>query len=215
MTDSPKARLQALLRARIDAPATRWLDEAMSSTSSDELCRAYTAAPKHVGRAPIGAREYDGWNADDAARCVLLLGAAERLEPQAFAAAAVECFERGDSREQQSWLRALSLMPEPERFRETAVDACRTNIVPLFESIACENPYPARFFPELSFNQLVLKAMFNNIALARIVGLRDRSNAELTRMAADYAAERRAAGRSVPPDIALAMQCPIHEELSR
>jgi hypothetical protein len=215
MTDSARARLQSLLRARIDAPAMQWLDDAMSSQSHDELCRAYTAAPKHVGRAPIGVAEYGGWTADDAARCVLLLGVAERLEPQVFAAAAIECFERGDSREQQSWLRGLSLMPQPERFRAIAVDACRTNIVPLFESIACENPYPARFFPELNFNQLVLKAMFNDIALARIVGLRERSNAELTRMAADYAAERRAAGRSVPSDLALAMQHPIHEELAR
>jgi hypothetical protein len=203
------------MSARIDAPALHWLDEAMSSLSSDELCRAYTAAPKHVGRAPIGVEEYGGWTADDAARCLLLLGVAERLEPQAFSTVAIECFERGDSREQQSWLRGLSLMPQPERFRAIAIDACRTNIVPLFESIACENRYPARFFPELNFNQLVLKAMFNNIALARIVGLRDRSNAELMRMAADYAAERRAAGRSVPPDIALAMQRPIHEELAR
>src|SRR5262249_9425117 len=177
------------------------------------LCRAYTAAPRHVGRAPIGDREYDRWTADDAARAVLLLGIAERMEPHAFVATAIECFERGDSREQQSWLRGLSLMPEPERFRETAIDACRTNIVPLFESIACENPYPSRCFPEPNFNQLVLKAMFNNIALARIVGLSGRSNAELTRMAADYAAERRAAGRAVPSDIALAMQRPIHEEL--
>jgi hypothetical protein len=215
MTESPKTRLQSILRARIDAAAERWLDEAIASRSIDQLCRAYTAVPKHVGRAPIGDREYDRWTADDAARCVLLVGVAERMEPQAFAAAATECFERGDSREQQSWLRALSLMPEPERFRATAIDACRTNIVPLFESIACENPYPARYFPEPNFNQMVLKAMFNNIALARIVGLSDRSNVELTRMAAYSGADRRAAGRSVPPDIALAMHRTIHEELRR
>ena len=44
----------------------------------------------------------------------------------------------------------------------------------------------------------------NSIAIGRIVGLRGRMNPELARMASDYAAERRAAGRSVPPDIALA-----------
>ena len=83
-------------------------------------------------------------------------------------------------------------------------DTCRTNILPLFESLACENPYPARYFPELHFNQMVLKAMFNSVALARIVGLPERRNAELSRMSTDYAAERTAAGRSVPADIALA-----------
>ena len=95
-------------------------------------------------------------------------------------------------------------MPQCEQYLPQVIDACRTNILPLFESIACENPYPAAFFPERNFNQLVLKAMFNNIALARIVGLPSRKNAELARMAADYAAERTAAGRAVPADIALA-----------
>jgi len=53
-----------------------------------------------------------------------------------------------------------------------------------------------------------LKAMFNSIALERIVGLNARLNPELSRMARDYAAERTAAGRSVPADIDLAMQEP-------
>jgi len=106
--------------------------------------------------------------------------------------------------EQASWCRAVFLLPDPQQYLAQVIDACRTNILPLFESIACENPYPAAFFPERNFNQLVLKAMFNNVALARIVGLATRRNAELSRMATDYAAEHTAAGRSVPADIALA-----------
>ncbi len=86
-----------------------------------------------------------------------------------------------------------------------AVDACRTSIQPLFEAIACDNPYPAGHFPELNFNQMVLKALFNGVALSRIVGLQGRLNPEMSRMAGDYAAERRAAGRAVPADIDLAM----------
>src|SRR5207249_4870284 len=76
-----------------------------------------------------------------------------------------------------------SILPRCERFLSTAIDACRTNIIPLFEAIACENPYPARYFPELNFNQMVLKCMFNPIALRRIVGLQSRLNPELSRMA--------------------------------
>ena len=49
-----------------------------------------------------------------------------------------------------------------------------------------------------------MKALFNGVRLERIVGLGARANAELTRMATDFAAERRAAGRSVPADIGLA-----------
>ena len=68
-----------------------------------------------------------------------------------------------------------------------------------------EHPYPSALLPERNFNQVVLNAMFNGIALARIVGLSARRNAELARMATDYAAERSAAGRSVPADMALAL----------
>jgi hypothetical protein len=50
---------------------------------------------------------------------------------------------------------------------------------------------------------MVLKAYFNSIAVERIVGLKSRLNPELARMASDYADERRAAGRTVPPDIGL------------
>jgi hypothetical protein len=49
-----------------------------------------------------------------------------------------------------------------------------------------------------------MKSLFNGVPLARIVGLAGRRNAELSRMAADYAAERRAAGRTIPADIGLA-----------
>ena len=55
------------------------------------------------------------------------------------------------------------------------------------EAIACENPYPARYFPELNFNQMVLKALFTGVALARIIGCDGRVTSELSRMAADYA----------------------------
>jgi hypothetical protein len=53
---------------------------------------------------------------------------------------------------------------------------------------------------------MVLKAAFNGVALRRILGLMARKNAELARMAADFSAERRAAGRPVPDDLHLVMK---------
>jgi len=144
------------------------------------------------------------WTQTDVARFTQLRDLAASMPPDEFSKVALACFEQGDAGEQASWCRAVSLLPQPEQYLPYVIDACRTNILPLFESIACDNPYPAAFFPERNFNQLVLKAMFNGIALARIAGLPSRRNAELSRMAADYAAERTAAGRTVPADIALA-----------
>lgn len=145
------------------------------------------------------------WSRHDATRALLLLLRAAALGDEACAEAAVACLAASDASEQESWLRAVALLPSPEQFTPQVIDACRTNILPVFRAIAVGNPFPARYFPELHFNQMVLKTLFNGVPLAGIVGLPRRRNAELARMAGDYAAERRAAGRTVPEDIGLAL----------
>lgn len=145
------------------------------------------------------------WSRSDAARALLMFDWIRRSPGQDIVSGLASCYEQGDAAEQTSWLRVLPLLLDQQRWLPWAVDACRTNIQPLFQAIACENPFPAAHFPERNFNQMILKALFNNVALARVVGLPARRNAELARMAADYAAERRAAGRSVPEDIGLAL----------
>jgi hypothetical protein len=97
------------------------------------------------------------------------------------------------------------LMPEPSRFVNIAVESCRTNVRDVFEAIACENRYPAAHFADANFNQMVIKAFFTGIPVDRIVGLEQRKSNELRRMAADYASERRAAGRTVPNDLDLVL----------
>ena len=187
---------------------------AAPTATLDHLSSTYTQVAARVGTGGLlpsvhtDAR-FGHWTVADAARAALLLTIAEQGgDAAAFVSAAVGCYQRGDATEQRSWLKSTAILPLPERLLPTIIDACRTNILPLFEAVACENPYPAQHFPERNFNQLVLKALFNGVALSRIVGLPGRLNAELTRMAGDYADERRAAGRSVPADIGLAMQTP-------
>jgi hypothetical protein len=179
----------------------------------DDLFAAFAAATRKVGRTPLTladdlrarlvAAGVD-WplveRTDDLYRVALLVNAAH--EP-AFVGLVTEVFRAGDSEERRAVLRALPVLPGPERFVELAIDACRTNVVPIFEAIAAENPYPARHFPDLHFHQLVLKAVFLGVRLPRVLGLAARVDPELARMADDYAAERRAAGRSVPEDLAL------------
>lgn len=110
-------------------------------------------------------------------------------------------FEAGESREQVSVLRVLSALPEPERFLEVGLQACRANALDVFEAIVCENAFPAAVFPSLNFNQAVMKSLFLGVSVRRIEGLAPRLTPELRRMAAGYASERRAAGRTVPPDV--------------
>lgn len=219
--------LAEMLAARLPEPARQWLDTARAAARrGDPLLTAFALASRHAGRAPLSPTaaernaiheatagvDVSRWSTTDAVRAVLLATLADAIDDTRFAASYEELFEAGDAAEQQSALRALCLLPKPERFLPLAIDACRTNIVPLFESIACDSPYPQRYFPEGQFNQLVIKALFLGVPLARIVGLRDRRNAELTRIALDFAAERRAAGRPTPADLPLALAEPSPAE---
>ncbi len=211
-----KERLLTALRNALDESGRQWLAEAVGRAETgtrDDLLTVYTAASRRIGNGPLpvmagaapDSTEFDRWTLEDAARALLLLARAA-TSGATFKDDVVACYELGDSREQRSWLRAVGVLPDPEQFLPLAVDACRSSILPIFEAIACENPYPFRYFPEPNFNQMVLKALFSGVALSRIAGLDGRLNPELTRMASDYAAERRAAGRAVPADIGMAMQ---------
>jgi len=178
--------------------ATSWLD-AVSLDDKHALLAAFSGAARALGKQPIDVPGRGTWGTDELGRAALLVRAFPRLQP-------AELWAHGDNRERQAVLRALPLLPDPAQFVALAVEACRSNVLTVFEAIACENPFAAEHFSELQFNQMVLKAAFNGVALARIVGLPARQNAELARMARDFAAERRAAGRPVPADLELAMK---------
>ena len=213
-----------VLETRASGKSWQWFNEALRSASApvstNRLLTAYTAMTRKLGKQALALSPEEQqelhqsaplltlshWGLDEAARAGLLLALAENVEDrEEFKALVLECYDKGDTREQQSWLRALCLLPTGEALVEAATDACRTNIIPLFESIACENPYPFEHFPEINFNQMVMKALFNVIPISRIVGLEQRFNPELSRMADEYVDEREAAGRPLPQDIWLAI----------
>jgi hypothetical protein len=76
----------------------------------------------------------------------------------------------------------------------------------VFEAVACENPFPAAHFPELGMNQMVMKAIFIEVPVARIEGLSGRLGPELRRMLEGYESERLAAGRPVPADVSTLLE---------
>jgi hypothetical protein len=153
----------------------------------------------------LGMVAPERWSLDDMGRAALLARALEVVPANEHFDFVREVYQRGDYREQAAILRALALLPDPGRFVDIAIDACRTNVLDVFEAIACENPFPAAHFPELNFNQLVIKAIFMGVAVGGIAGLAERRTDELRRMAEAFASERRAAGRPVPDDIGLVL----------
>lgn len=219
---SMKQILQNLLHARLDAAGWAWLEKAMQAClpplHDNTLLGYYAGASRRAGKKALLLTEEESaqinelasslalphWGVDEVVRAFLLLSL-DHLAPDEYFRVVQLCYDKGDSREQESWLRGLMLLPDAERFLETAIDACRTNIIPLFEAIACENPFPSLYFPELNFNQLAMKSLFYSLPLARIVGLENRLNPSLSKICADYVSEREAAGREVPPDIWFAL----------
>jgi hypothetical protein len=176
----------------------------------------WSGAGRRLGQTPIGpptaaesalpelqADWPAGWGLDEYGRALLLLAVLDARLPEVHAALVHELFTTGDLRERQAVVRALPHLPEPERFVAIGVDAVRNNAVSVIEAIACENGYPARFFSEEAFNQLVLKCLFCEVRLGRVRDLARRVTPELRRMVAAYASERRAAGRPVPFDVDL------------
>ncbi len=153
--------------------------------------------------AAVGVTDALAWPAPRVARVALLCAASDVLRPDAMVGLVAGLFRTGDNAEREALLGALSLLPEPRAYLTTALEACRTNVLSVFEAIACENPYPALYFPDDAFNRMILKSLFLGVSVLRIVDLERRANPELARMATDYAGERRAAGRPVPGEIAL------------
>ncbi len=212
--------LLAVVRAQATERAQRWLADAVATTRApldrSGFATAFALAARQTGRATPepGPAETAGlraagvtwsvvpWGLDGLTRSALLLRAVAGLTPGEVESLVEQCYFQGDTRERQAVLRTLPLLPDPARFVPLGVEACRTSVQPVFEAIACENPFPGRHFPESSFNHMVLKAIFIEVAVGRILGLEGRITPELRRMAADYASERRAAGRSVPADVA-------------
>ncbi|SFT77142.1 hypothetical protein SAMN04489724_2134 [Algoriphagus locisalis] len=139
------------------------------------------------------------WDELQTARTVLMLSYPQ--EKEAWFVAMNQLFETADMHEHQALFAALPLMPFQEDLIPRAIDGLRTNISLVFDAIALNNPFPAKYFPEANWNQLVLKAIFMQRPLYRIQGLEARRNPALAAIARDFAHERWAAGRDVMPEI--------------
>ena len=217
-SNEPAATLTRIVDRCADGAQRAWLASALAAARDPSdvspLLAAWGGAVRRLRATPaaiapeeaavlerFGLRGAASWTLDRLARAALLCEAARASKD---AGAVVETLYRtSDNDERVALLAALAALPGGERFTDTAVAACRTNVTSVFEAIACHNPYPARHFSDEAFNQMVIKSLFLDVSVERIENLRARFNGELARMVAAYASERRAAGRSVPDDVAV------------
>lgn len=176
--------------------------------------RVFTAIPRFVGKQLITVPAdlafalerirpgftVMGWTLDRLARVWWLLQLPADDQPT-YTKTISQLFKAGELNELVSLYSALPVLAHPESWRFQATEGIRNNIADVQSAIMLHNPYPADYFDEAAWNQLVLKAFFTDKDVTQIIGLDERKNAQLAHTLTDYAAERRAAGRSLPPNI--------------
>ncbi len=173
-------------------PDPDWLDSALRRVAAHPttITGAFAAAGRRCGRADLP--DLPGWSADEAARALLLTAL-----PAEHAAYADALYRHGDAAEKRAVLKALPLLPVGAAGVPLLHDALRTNDTRLVA--AALGPY-ARHLAPAAWRQAVLKCVFTGVPLAVVHDLDARADAELAAMLAALAAERQAAGRSMPAD---------------
>lgn len=110
-------------------------------------------------------------------------------------------YQYGDESEKATLLKLLPLVDINGDALPTAIKACRCNSLVEFSAIALNNHFPASYFPELNFNQLVLKSLFMGLEIDQINGLASRLNEKLSNMCFAYAVEQALAERNLPASV--------------
>ncbi len=209
------SELRAVVGRHVTLEAARWLDDQLAHAHElRAFDGAFSGAGRRLGTAPLDGSDVAAlaslglpWSSevgvDECGRAALLLATLPSRSPDDQGRLIDQLIRRGEIRERQAVLRVLAALPGPERFVAIAIDACRTNVTTVFNAIACDNDFPERWFPDPAFAQMVLKALFIGVPVARIRGLAARTTDELVRMVEAFASERRAAGRDVPQDTSL------------
>ncbi|MEV6907767.1 EboA domain-containing protein [Amycolatopsis sp. NPDC051071] len=185
-----------------------WLDKAESRIREKPsvVGSLFPAVGREVGRAALRpATDPQGLvhgTVDDRARVRLVRVLADVLDSSALAAELRDLYRYGDDAERRGVLRGLNSLESPAaEVVGTGVqlvqDALRANDIRL---VAAAMGAFARFLDDHAWRHGVLKCVFVGVPLAAVAELETRVDDELRRMLADFADERRAAGREVPAD---------------
>jgi hypothetical protein len=189
-------------------------DSFQSNPQVSVFYRVFTALPRFVGKQPVDVPAditfalervrpgftVLGWTLDRLARVWWLLQFPVDGE-SVYVKTIGQLFKAGELNELVALYSALPVLAFPEAWRFQATEGIRNNIADVQSAIMLHNPYPADYFDEAAWNQMILKAFFTDKDVTQIIKLYERKNARLAHTLADYVAERRAAGRSLPPAI--------------
>ncbi|MES9616965.1 EboA domain-containing protein [Streptomyces tuirus] len=186
------ADLRHHLTTHLDPAARIWLDHVLDEAAAHPGIHGPISVWE-LRLAEAGRR--CGAAHADAAR-VLILDAA-----QAGIDALTRVYFQGTADERRAVLHALPHLVSGPGALPLIEDALRTNDTRLLS--AAVGPYTARHLTAHAWRHAVLKCLFTGVPVDHVADLPRRAagDGELARMLADYAAERTAAGRTVPEDL--------------
>ncbi|MFI7016408.1 EboA domain-containing protein [Streptomyces sp. NPDC050164] len=189
---SSLADLRRHLTTHLDPAARAWLEHALDEAAAHPGIHGPISAWE-LRLAEAGRR--CGAAYADAAR-VLILDAA-----RAGTDALTRVYFQGTADERRAVLHALPHLVSGPGALPLVEDALRTNDTRLLT--AAVGPYAARHLAPHDWRHAVLKCLFTGVPVDHVADLprRAHGDGELARMLGDYAAERTAAGRTVPEDL--------------
>lgn len=205
--------LEPLLKQNLDDEVWSWLMAKLQvitdSNATKELYLTYTLLASKVDKkraldftsnntALENYLKEQGAGALEVSRIYLLSKVLENDAPF-FTSKVANLIQIADTSELETFLKFLVLLPNPENYKNSAVEALRTNISTVFDAISLNNPYPGDYFNDQQWNQMYLKAAFMQRDLSDILDVDRRANGDLARIISDYAHERWAASRDVDP----------------
>lgn len=205
--------LWEVISQNISEKEADWLTQ-KENGSSIEIMTAFVASPRFLPKKIVNIEltqeklltemipgfSVNGWSLVRLAR-VWLLTKLDGSDKDACIKNIETLFDTAEMNELVALYSALPVLDFPEQWLYRATDAVRSNMGFVFDAIALHNPYPAKHFSELAWNQLVMKTIFNDKPVHFITGLEERQNENLALILSDFAHERWAAGRTVAPNV--------------
>lgn len=206
------SHLKQIVESNIDTSVLGWIDEKLNKiigdSSTKDLYLVYSLLASKLASDkslvyPLKGELSNYLKKHSATQVEIgrlyLLVQVLNAKPDFFSVPVLNIIQIADKEELITFLKYLVLLPNAPFFKPSAVEALRTNIGPVFDAIAMNNPYPQLFFNEQEWNQMYLKAVFIQRKLEDIIGVDERANADLARIISDYAHERWAASRTIEP----------------
>ncbi len=208
MADFIQQKIRELLTLHTSVAEWEWLQQ-KGVSGSLELMTAFVAAPRFLSKKIILSESaetripgfnVEGWSLVRLSR-VWLLTQLDPSDKTSYVKNIETLFDTAEMNELVALYSSLPLLSYPGQWLYRATDAVRSNMGFVFDAIALHNLYPERYFSEAAWNQLVLKTIFNDKPINLIEGLESRANPALALTLSDFAHERWAAGRTVPPQV--------------